>query len=257
MHPNHQPFSFTTNNTIHTVLYIHGIMGSPIEFRQLVDHAEFPKVNYKAILLPGHGGSGKQFGKYKAQDWQEQVFNEIEYHYQNNIVLILIGHSLGGLLTLQAAAKYPVAGMILINTALRTRFTIRQMQLSLRVLFSSKDNLDPIISTYRKTFSICTKDWWTIPLWILRLIDVMQIANQTEKLLPQVKSNIHIFQSVKDETVDPISAEIMRNSLVNSTVKLTYLQNSIHAHFEENDLMLLVGGIREMVNELESLKVVN
>lgn len=257
MHPDHEPFNIRTTNAHQTILYIHGVMGSPIEFQQLLENVNLPNTNFKSLLLPGHGGSGKEFLNHTGKEWQAFVLNDIEYHFHHRENLILIGHSLGGLLALQAAHKYPVAGIILINTALRTRLTIRQMVLSLRVLLAPKDSKDPIVTTYRRNFSVSTEDWWTIPLWTLRLIDVMSIARQTEKLLPHIQSNIHIFQSAKDETVNPISAEIMKNFLLKSTVKTTVLKNSMHAHFDKGDLMLLVGGINEMVNEIESLKVVN
>lgn len=257
MNSEHEPFVISNKNARKTILYIHGVMGSPIEFKQLVELTNFPNMNYRALLLPGHGGSGYQFVSHKAKDWRAYVFKEIDYHFHNGEDIFLIGHSLGGLLALQAATKYPISGMILINTAMRTRLTLRQMVLSVKVLFAPKNSVDPIISTYRKTFSVSTHDWWTIPLWILRLTDVMLIAKQTEKVLPDVQSKIHLFQSVLDETVNPISAKIMEENLQKSNVQLTFLPNSLHAHFENKDLMLLIGGIKQMVNEVESLKVVN
>jgi carboxylesterase len=247
MNPVRQPFSIPIKHARRTILYIHGLMGSPVEFRQLTDHLSIPNTNFKALLLPGHGGSGKYFAQHQAETWRTHVFKEIEYHFHFNDEMILIGHSLGGLLALQASIHYPISGMVLINTALRTRLTIQQIVLSLKVLLASKNTQDPIITTYRKTFSISTKDWWTFPLWIDRLLDVQRVASQTKKLLPEIRSRIHIFQSLHDETVHPISADILNNNLQQSSVKLTYLHNSMHAYFEKKDLQLIVRGIEALI----------
>jgi carboxylesterase len=199
-------------------------------------------------LLPGHGAGGKDFIKSGPLDWQAHVLNDIDYHFQNNEEIFLIGHSLGGLLALQAATQFNIAGIVLINTAMRTRMSLQQMMLSLKVLFTSKNSNDPIVSSYRNSFGVGLHDWWTLPAWSLKLLDVLKVAKQTKKLLSQVKTRIHIFQSIDDETVHPKSAELLKRGLNNSTVQVTYLQNSMHAYFDPEDLQLITEGIKELVN---------
>ncbi len=74
------------------------------------------------------------------------------------------------------------------------------------------------------------------------------MAKQTEKVLPLIKTHVQIYQSIHDETVNPNSAEILKRGLKNSTVQLTYLQNSMHAYFDREDLQLITEGIQELVN---------
>lgn len=245
---NHQPFAKVTRNHSAVILYIHGIMGSPIEFIPFAENLINAPIDYKAILLPGHGGSGRAFLKSNRHAWKLCIDQEVEMFVKRYKHVYLIGHSLGGLLALNAAIQFPISGIMLINTALRTRITFQQISLSLRVLLASKNSQDPLISTYRNSFSISLVDWWTIPAWLLPMADVLWVASETRKILPLINTPVFIYQSLKDETVHPISARLLKNSLINSKVKLTYFENSTHAFFEEKDRQLMMGDLTQLIN---------
>ncbi|HSM26303.1 MAG TPA: alpha/beta fold hydrolase [Anaerolineaceae bacterium] len=248
-HNNHIPFSKECENHSRVILYIHGVMGSPNEFSNLTGELNNFPIDYKAILLPGHGSTGKQFLNSNPHKWQSFVDHEVELLGKRYQQVFLIGHSLGGLLALNAASRFPISGIMLINTPLKTRITLRQIGLSLRVLVASKNSHDPLISTYQDSFSISMQDWWTMPGWVIRLADILLVAAKTRKILPDITTPVIIYQSLQDETVHPISADLLKKSLINSKVNLTYFQNSTHAYFEEKDRLLLVRGITQLINE--------
>lgn len=245
---NHQPFAKVTRNHSAVILYIHGIMGSPIEFIPFAENLINAPIDYKTILLPSHGGSGRAFLKSNRHAWQSCIDQEVEKLVKQYQQVYLIGHSLGGLLALNAAIHFPISGIMLINTALRTRITFQQISLSLRVLLASKNSQDPLISTYRDSFSISLEDWWTMPGWVVPMAEVLRVASKTRKILPLINAPVFIYQSLKDETVHPISAQLLKKSLVNSKVKLTYFNNSTHAFFEEKDRQLMVGDLTQLIN---------
>lgn len=172
--------------------------------------------------------------------------------FHRNMQLILIGHSLGGLLALNAALQYPVEGIILLNTPIKTRISIQQISMSLRVLLSSGKAKDPMICTYRETFSVDLSDWWTMPLWIPRLLDVNRVACQTEKILNEVKVPVILFQSIHDETVNPKSAEILKRGLGDYLISLSYLNISTHAYFVNEEFNEVIKGIKRFLSLVKS-----
>lgn len=248
MNPKHQSFTCGSVVSEIAILYIHGILGSPVEFHRIANALQPRVFHGKAILLPGHGGSGFNFATTKADDWQDHVLQtliDLRKKYPN---IILIGHSLGGLLALEASLHVPVNGIVLLNTPIQTRISVRQISLSLRVLFSSQHRYDPLVSTYRESFSVGIRDFWTLPLWIARFLDVRRIARQTKRILDQVFIPVMIFQSLKDETVNPYSAKILTRDLNEHVLSLTYLEHSTHAYFENEEFTEIIQGINRLID---------
>ena len=255
MNHNHEPFSIESGPSDLTILYIHGIMGSPLEFRRIAEALKDENIHFKALLLPGHGRNGNAFARSSADIWQTHVNQEIHHLKNNYSRIILIGHSLGGLLALNAALRYPVDGIVLLNTPIKTRISFQQISMSLRVLLSSGNANDPMIRTYRETFSVALSDWWTMPLWIPRLLDVNRVACQTEKILNEVKVPVILFQSIHDETVNPTSAQLLKRGLGDYLLSLTYLNKSTHAYFINEEFNEIIKGIKRFLPG--SLRVVN
>jgi carboxylesterase len=247
MNHNHEPFSIESTASDFVILYIHGIMGSPFEFRRIAETLKDENIYFKALLLPGHGRNGYAFSRSDAEAWQTHVNQEILHLKETYSKIILIGHSLGGLLALNASLLCPVDGIVLLNTPIKTRISFQQVSKSLRVLLSSGKVDNPMIRTYRETFSVDLSDWWTLPLWIPRLLDVNRVACQTEKILNEVKVQVILFQSVHDETVNPKSAEILKRGLGDHLMSLSYLNKSPHAYFENEEFTEIIKGIKKFL----------
>ena len=58
------------------ILMIHGIVGSPAHFKNLID--VIPEdMTLRNILLDGHGKGVSDFGKSSMKKWKEQVSSEV------------------------------------------------------------------------------------------------------------------------------------------------------------------------------------
>lgn len=248
MNPQHQPFSVKSASSDLIIVYIHGLMGSPIESQKIWNSLDNLKFHGQAILLPGHGGSAYDFGTNGPVAWQSHVNRILADLHKSYARIILIGHSLGGLLALQASLQVPVNGIILLNTPAKTHITSRQLSISARVLFDSDQAHDPLISAYRESFSVGMKDFWNLPLWIPRLLDIHKVAHQTMTLLNEVTAPVMIFQSRQDETVNPNSAEQLKKGLGEHAIALTYLNKSSHAYFLDEEFNEITQGIKRLID---------
>lgn len=114
-----------------TILMVHGIMGSPDQFRFLADAIESRnaesnvQIDYFCVLLPGHGGSVRDFASARAADWKNFIHETVCELRLLHERLIFVGHSMGCLLGLIENECAPLDGMLLISCPLRLRASLR------------------------------------------------------------------------------------------------------------------------------------
>lgn len=88
------------------ILAIHGWLDNAASFIPVMN--ELPEFNWTAIDLPGHGNSyhRPEYCHYHFIDWISDLISIIEVKYNNDPVVI-VGHSLGGMLATVLAGTYP------------------------------------------------------------------------------------------------------------------------------------------------------
>jgi pimeloyl-ACP methyl ester carboxylesterase len=88
------------------ILAIHGWLDNAASFIPLMN--ELPEFNWTAIDLPGHGNSyhRPEHCHYHFIDWISDLISIIKVKY-NNEPVIIVGHSLGGMLATVLAGVYP------------------------------------------------------------------------------------------------------------------------------------------------------
>lgn len=100
------------------ILAIHGWLDNAASFLPLIEL--LPNYNWTAIDLPGHGNSfhRPEHSHYHFIDWVSDLVNIIAVKYHNQPVVV-VGHSLGGLLATVLAGVYPelVKQLVLIDSA--------------------------------------------------------------------------------------------------------------------------------------------
>ena len=95
------------------VLLVHGLNGSRKDFAEMEALLLARDMVVVNMLLPGHGSKKVRdmLGTGWA-DWSQAVFDELHLLKQRCDVVFLVGHSLGGALSLHVAAHEEVAGIV-------------------------------------------------------------------------------------------------------------------------------------------------
>ncbi len=107
---------YSPRKTKVALLYIHGYSASRAEGESVIDElAHKYEANTYYLRLPGHGLSGEVHAKATFKDYVDEVELAMQMMPQLGEKVVLVGCSMGGLLTTYLAAKYPdkVDGLIL------------------------------------------------------------------------------------------------------------------------------------------------
>ncbi|MEQ8674354.1 MAG: alpha/beta fold hydrolase [Aggregatilineales bacterium] len=107
----HRPFIL--NGDKGAVLLVHGFPGSPRDMRDIAELVHNHGWTAKAILLPGFGADIEHITDYTNKDWVATVHAQLLDLQRDHKRVILVGHSLGGAISVQVAAQIPPDALIL------------------------------------------------------------------------------------------------------------------------------------------------
>jgi len=245
----HEPFEREHIGADTIVLFSHGFLGSPGQFEDLADLAYQNKCSVLSLLLPGHGKTAKEFSKFGLADWESHLEGELERVSAMYETIILVGHSMGGLLSLNASLseKCKVKGVLLLSSPLKLKYSLRTLRFGIQLTLFPK-RTDEILAAYQKSYSVLHSSIFTYALWSRQLMDVYKLMAKTKAKLPDVTVPTTLIFSKKDETVSLKSAELFDQGLKHTDKRLVILDESRHAYYAPQE--------RERIG-LELLRLIN
>ena len=105
------------------VVVVHGFTANPIGTRPLGLRLAAAGYSVEVPLLPGHGTSARDLARTRYADWRRTVENAVATLARGCERIVLVGHSMGGSITLDLAAHgtQPLAGAVTINSLVLDR----------------------------------------------------------------------------------------------------------------------------------------
>lgn len=248
---NHEPTIRIQPNADTAVLFIHGILGSPTQFRTTIPLEDMVPPEYSVcnVLLPGHGGTAKEFGNSSMAAWKayaEEIFDAL---CQTHKRVILVGHSMGTLLALQLALAHPekVSRLLLIEVPLRVGikgFGARNIIRWSRGKLNIQDSLQA--STMKGCSVQPAPSLWRYAGWIPRLLELIRFMHQTAKKVGSLTVPAIAYQSLQDELVSDRSARILSSC---DRVDVRYFKTSTHFYFAPDEVAAVQECFQQILNQ--------
>jgi carboxylesterase len=221
------------------VVFVHGFLGSPRQFDRLAEAAYSKGYSTLSLLLPGHGSSLKIFSNTTMESWTNHVNTEIGRLSSTYDRIIIVGHSLGGLLAINASKEYSkfVQGLFLIYCPFRLGYlNLNTIKVKFIQVFFRKSN--PIKAAYLASCSVQLSPsliWRFIkPTLELRTLISITIGN-----LHSIHIPLTAIYSSSDEVVSPHSLAVLKSGASNISVKSILLTNSLHAYFTKPEQAII------------------
>lgn len=213
------------------VLFIHGILGTPHHFdflREILPEG----FTAKSLLLTGHGGNTKDFGRSSMAQWKEQCESALLELSASHKRVFLVGHSMGSLLAVHLALVYPdkVSGIFALAIPLRIRFGMRALASSLHTAFAAPKTDSPFQRVCREACSVkLSKNPFAYLPWIPRFLELFALSREIREAMPNLKVSCTLIQSARDEMVSPAALRFA------ACAKTVVLPESFHYFYSKED----------------------
>ena len=242
---NHEPY-YREGTGRDAVLLIHGIAGSPGHFRDLIPIIPREYSIYN-ILLDGHNGTPRDFGRSSMARWKTQVDNTLQALFSCHEQVVIVAHSMGALFAIQAAISHPdrIPALFLLNVPTRPRVHPRAMLAAVQVAFGH-----PRTATAHAMHNDTGISLTLNPLeyirWAPRMVELLAECRKVRSVLSLLTVPAQVFLSRSDELVSLRS----RKDLVNPCMQTTLLAKSGHYAYGNEDTLLLQDRLRKTLENL-------
>ena len=213
-----RPIRLTRGNP-RAVLCIHGFAGYPGEMAYPAQRLVEAGWDVCVPRLTGHGTCGDDFASTGVDDWRRQVADEwmnMNGRYDHVCVL---GHSMGGLLALDLARRYPVPSVALMAPAIGIRRP-GTLLLPLAGLFIRRIPV-PWSADHEYTFfderdddddEFLGREYWGWR-WITQTAGLLKLQRRTESSLNQIRSPVLGIFGDADNVIQGPGREVLEKNL--------------------------------------------
>jgi carboxylesterase len=225
--PVHQPFFLGGGGA--AALLVHGFPGTPAEMRPLAEVLHDQGWTVQGILLPGFGSRFAEILELGYTDWLEAVEQALQTLRQKYSPVLLIGYSMGGALSLEAAAQREPDGLVLLSPFWRLGKPLQRLSAKLLLPFlpryfrplQNRDLNDPKLQRSLQEFfpDIDTKDpqvqGWLQSLQVpISVIDqILKAGKQGYRSARSIDIPTLVVQGAEDDLVRPQNTRLLAQRL--------------------------------------------
>ncbi len=249
----HNEYIRNVENSNTVVLFIHGILGSPDMFKKYIDLIPENWSVYN-MLLDGHGKSVSDFAHTSMKKWKRQVDRavyELSLKYDK---IIIVGHSMGTLLAINASQKYPTKVKQLFLLAVPLKIFLKPIATvtALKIVFDEVSDDDLIAVSMRDGHSIKhEKNLFLYLSWIPRYLELFKESKSTRSRVKAINVPCNVYLSKNDDMVSVNSGKYFVD---NPKVKVTVLEKSLHLYFPDDEMQFLLDEFSDACSRIDVLK---
>ncbi len=231
------------------IVFIHGFMGRSRQFEEIVSSLEGCGADLKLCVLDGHEKKTfQEFRQSSAKTWQSGADKFIDKLRADYDEILLVGHSMGGLIAVQSAIACPekIKGIVAIGFPVKVRLTPAWFKNNILASKPPREGESEYVAAARKLGGVHMdkpSDYFrTMP----NNMQFMSMRARTGKGLYKLSVPLSVINMEKDEIVAPGTQKFVAKKLPNADFML--LKESGHFLFRENEVTIMANEIRRMLD---------
>lgn len=221
--PGAEPFLFQRGRT--GCLLLHGFTAAPHEMVRLGAHLANRGYTALGVRLAGHGTSPQDLARTRWPDWLASA--EDGLHLLRGLCdrIVVMGMSMGGLLSILLSVDQPPAGLVLMSTPITLlRSPLRRWLKPLSLILPSvpkgpPDWFDPSVNAERVAYSVYPTR---------AAAEVQELTVQARAALPRITIPTMVLHSRSDTFVVPKNAELLLAEIGAQDKRLVMVEGSNH-----------------------------
>lgn len=217
-------------------LIIHGFAGGVQDVAPLADFLTGAGHEVVCSRLPGHTGMSSDLGNAGYRDWIDSPERDLLDLRAKCDRVALVGFSMGGLIAVNLAVRHDVESAILLNTPIHY-WNAKRMAVNIIHDLKTCD-----LANIRR---YCRGTVNHPPL--RALLNFLLILRQTKALLPKVTCPVLVGQALKDDVVQPGSADVIFDSVSSKRKVIRLYTNSEHLLFHSPDKDNAIADVAEFI----------
>jgi len=207
------------------VLLIHGFTGSPAEVYPMGEYLAQQGLSVLGVLLAGHGTTPEEMAKTGWRDWVASAGEGLERLRSEKEKVYVIGYSLGGVITLHLASRFPMDGAVVMATPTR----VADWRLNLVPLAKHFVRYFPMDGAESPDPAVKALFWCYDRAPVRCLDELRRFIRQTRKELPRVKMPLLIMHAELDRTVPPDCPQEIYDRIASTDKTILRFANSTHS----------------------------
>lgn len=219
------------------VLIIHGFAGNIGEIEPLNQFLISRGFITSCPRLKGHDGTRKSLVGVGYAEWVQSAEDGLLELIADSGRVVVVGFSTGGLIAVNLALKYRLAGIVFLNTPI-FHWDLKRILLNIGNDFKTGEFAS--LKYYTRS---------TLGIPFSALFNFKIFLHKTKRLLHQVTCPILIAQGMKDDTVHRRSAAYIYNNVASVIKELKNYQNSDHIICHGADREQLFGDIEKFIKQ--------
>lgn len=231
------------------VLFCHGFMGSPRQFAWLLPVAA--RCGYEAftVTLPGHEADAAAFFASDDRQWLQELEMRLDAVREDYDRIVLVGHSMGGLLEVLSATSNPdrIQAVVALAFPLKIRMTWRAMRQNVQALSPEREGEDTAVACLREWSGVRGLNVWNALRALPNSLRLLRVVRRVRAALSSLSVPLTIVQSGKDELVPPSALRLALRLLPGAQAVL--LPGSGHACYSEADQRLAADALMHVLLE--------
>lgn len=234
------------------VVFIHGILESPKQFRTLAEIAYREGYSTYRVWLPGHGGDSIYFAQIGYMEWVKYISDQITWLLTKYDQIIIVGHSMGALLGICEAVtrKKRIKALFLINVPLKIHLWPRVIKSALKINFGKVRVFERYTIAEYHAMGVGPIKLRAFIGLIRRYSELLTIISYTKKQVKYLTCKVALVFAAKDEFVNSRSIKYFRESL--GDIRVLYLKDSGHFCYHHSDLVAIEENYITFIKEIKT-----